>query len=188
MSKRTPTTSPAVTARDRFVDLTATIDAIKADPEQSAGARTVLAEIDAAQVAHALGLQMLRASFGLTQADVAANLGLSQANIAQTEHRQDLLVSTLRRYVKAITGGELRLIVTFPNRAPLEFDLGEVADPIDTGPAQQPASKAAARTKAASSASRPEGDESRGVSKRKNVGHAPSTKHAGKAPAASRTR
>lgn len=158
MSKRTPTTSPAVTARDTFVDLTSTIDAINADPEQSAGAQTVLAEIDAAQVAHALGLQMLRASFGLTQAELAASLGLSQANIAQTEHREDLLVSTLRRYVKAITGGELRLIVAFPDRAPLEFELGEVGKPIATPPRRKALSEPATRARSSSASSRSDGE------------------------------
>jgi len=187
MSKHTPTTSPAITARDTFVDLTPAIDAINADPELSTGARTVLAEIDAAQVAHALGLQMLRASFGLTQADVAANLGLSQANIAQTEHRQDLLVSTLRRYVKAITGGELRLIITFPNRAPLEFDLGEVASPTDKRSVQQPTSRAAMRPKAAPSSTRPEGRVSQRVASERTVGHVLPPKHTSKASATKRT-
>jgi hypothetical protein len=37
-----------------------------------------------------------------------------------------MLVSTLRRYVETITGGELRLLVTVPGRAPLEFNLIEV--------------------------------------------------------------
>lgn len=122
----TPSTSPALTGADRFVDLDAYIDAIDNDPAQAAGARTVLAEIDAGQAEHALGLQMLRASFGLTQTALAEALGLSQANIAQTEHRGDLLVSTLRRYIETITGGDLRLIVTFADRPPLEFELGEV--------------------------------------------------------------
>ena len=83
-------------------------------------------EIAGAQAEHALGLQMLRAAFGLTQTELAAAFGISQANVAQTEQRGDMLVSTLRRYVETITGGELRLVVTVPGHAPLEFNLIEV--------------------------------------------------------------
>jgi transcriptional regulator with XRE-family HTH domain len=129
--------SPAVTDDDTFDDLDGVIVAITEDPAQAVGAQAVMAEIATARVEHALGLQMLRASFGLTQVELATALGLSQGNIAQTEHRTDLLVSTLRRYVETITGGMLRLIVTFADRPPLEFELDEV-----TGGGEKGTSKA----------------------------------------------
>ena len=119
-------TSPPVTDDDRFGDINGLIAEMNDDPDARVGAARVLEEIAGAQAEHALGLQMLRATFGLTQTELAAALGISQANVAQTEQRGDMLVSTLRRYVETITGGELRLLVTVPGRAPLEFNLIEV--------------------------------------------------------------
>jgi DNA-binding XRE family transcriptional regulator len=118
--------SPPVAEDDRFGDIRGLIAEMDDVPDARAGAARVLEEIAGAQAEHALGLQMLRATFGLTQTELAGALGISQANVAQTEHRGDMLVSTLRRYVETITGGELRLLVTVPGRAPLEFNLIEV--------------------------------------------------------------
>ena len=118
--------SPSSTDGDTFGDINGLIAEMNDDPDARAGAARVLEEIAGAQAEHALGLQMLRATFGLTQTELAHALGISQANVAQTEQRGDMLVSTLRRYVETITGGELRLLVTVPGRAPLEFNLTEV--------------------------------------------------------------
>jgi DNA-binding XRE family transcriptional regulator len=124
-----PTMSPAADPNETFIDdLSDLVEEINNDPIRSAKVRAASAAIDAAQVEHALGLQQLRASFGLTQTELASTLGISQANIAQTEHRSDLLISTLRRYVEGITGGELCLTVEFPDRPPLRFELKEVGD------------------------------------------------------------
>lgn len=117
--------SPPVAA-DRFGDISGLIAEMSDATDARAGAARVLEEIAGAQAEHALGLQLLRAAFGLTQIELARALGISQANVAQTEQRGDMLVSTLRRYVETITGGELRLLVTVPGRAPLEFNLIEV--------------------------------------------------------------
>ena len=100
--------------------------AVNDDPDARVGAARVREESAGVQAEHALGLQMLRATFGLTQTELAGALGVSRANVAQTEQRGDMLVSTLRRYAETITGGELRLLVTVPGRAPLEFNLIEV--------------------------------------------------------------
>lgn len=118
--------SPPVAADDRFGEINGLIAEMNDESDARAGAARVLEEIAGAQAEHALGLQMLRATFGLTQTELAGALGISQANVAQTEQRGDMLVSTLRRYVETITGGELRLLVTMPGRAPLEFNLIEV--------------------------------------------------------------
>ncbi len=42
--------------------------------------------------------------------------------ISKLERGDDALVSTLRRHVRAL-GGELRLMVEFPDRPPLAIDL-----------------------------------------------------------------
>lgn len=128
--------SPAITADEHFGEINGLIAEMNDAADARAGAARVLEEIAGAQAEHALGLQMLRATFGLTQTELAHALGVSQANVAQTEQRGDILVSTLRRYVETITGGELRLLVTVPGRAPLEFNLTEVeaVAPTTAGP------------------------------------------------------
>ena len=87
-----------------------------------------------------LGLQQFRASFGLTQTELASWLGVNQANVAQAEKRTDMLVSTLRRYVEGITGGRLEFRITFPDRPSMRFDINE----IESTEAAQGAAKQAA--------------------------------------------
>jgi len=59
-------------------------------------------------------LRELRDQRGLSQASMAAKMKLSQANVSQTERRDDMLVSTLREYVEAL-GGELDIVARFPD-------------------------------------------------------------------------
>ena len=63
-------------------------------------------------------LQQLRKARSLTQEHVGRMLGKKQVSIAQLEKRSDFLLSTLRRYVRAL-GGELDLVVRFEDRAPV---------------------------------------------------------------------
>lgn len=75
-----------------------------------------------------LSLRDLRKALDLTQVQLAETLGHKQASIARLEHRTDLLLSTLRRYVEAM-GGELDLVAKFPDRPPLHLrGLGETHD------------------------------------------------------------
>ncbi len=59
-------------------------------------------------------LQELRKSRNVTQVELAGNLHVEQAAISRLERREDMYVSTLREYVKAL-GGELKLVATFPD-------------------------------------------------------------------------
>ncbi|ORT61749.1 helix-turn-helix domain-containing protein [Streptomyces sp. CB03238] len=52
----------------------------------------------------------LRRSAGLTQADVAASLGVSQARVSQIEHGQVDSLDVLRAYAAAL-GGEVSVVV-----------------------------------------------------------------------------
>jgi transcriptional regulator with XRE-family HTH domain len=52
----------------------------------------------------------MRKSAGLTQAEVAAILGVSQARISQIEHDQVDSLDTLRAYAEAL-GGEASIVV-----------------------------------------------------------------------------
>jgi DNA-binding XRE family transcriptional regulator len=88
-------------------------------------------------------LKDLRQAVARTQADLAASLGVGQDTVSRIEGRSDMLLSTLRRYVKAM-GGELELVARFPNRPPL------VIDRIAAGPSSTGGRRAASRRSGAS--------------------------------------
>ena len=67
-------------------------------------------------------LREVREAVKRTQVEVAAAMGVSQDRISKLEHGDDALVSTLRRHVRAL-GGELRLMVEFPDRPTMTIDL-----------------------------------------------------------------
>jgi DNA-binding XRE family transcriptional regulator len=77
-------------------------------------------------IAEEMSLQSLRKARLLTQEKVAELLDIRQENVSRIERRADLLISTLRDYVGSM-GGELRLIVEFPDYPPIELSgFGEV--------------------------------------------------------------
>ena len=59
-------------------------------------------------------LQELRKARKVTQVEVAKAMSVEQATVSKLEHRDDMYVSTLREYVKAL-GGELKLVASFPD-------------------------------------------------------------------------
>lgn len=77
-------------------------------------------------IAEEMSLRSLRKAKLLTQEKVAELLDIRQENVSRIEKRADLLISTLRDYVGSM-GGELRLIVEFPDYPPIELSgFGEV--------------------------------------------------------------
>jgi transcriptional regulator with XRE-family HTH domain len=79
------------------------------DPERAArieaGARAMLLVSE---------LTKLRESRDLTQVELASALDVSQARVSRLERQDDLYLSTLAEYVRAM-GGELRVSVVFPD-------------------------------------------------------------------------
>lgn len=71
-------------------------------------------------IAEEMTLRELRKARQLTQASVAAELGITQDGVSRLEQRSDLLLSTLRRAVEAM-GGSLSLVARFPDRPPIEL-------------------------------------------------------------------
>ncbi len=69
-------------------------------------------------IAEEMSLRGLRKARKLTQANIAKTLGTTQDSVSRLEQRSDLLLSTLRKTVKAM-GGNVRIIAEFPNRAPI---------------------------------------------------------------------
>ena len=76
-------------------------------------------------IAEEMNLRDLRKARKLTQARVAKVLGVTQDSVSRLEKRSDLLLSTLRKTVKAM-GGDVRIVAEFPDRAPVVLsDLSE---------------------------------------------------------------
>lgn len=59
-------------------------------------------------------LQELRKSRHFTQVELAQVLSVEQAAVSKLERREDMFVSTLRDYIKAL-GGELHMVASFPD-------------------------------------------------------------------------
>jgi len=68
----------------------------------------------AAAIIAAMDLAELRGALDLTQEELAERLQVAQSNVSRLEHRDDMLISTLRQVVEAM-GGELHLEAVFPD-------------------------------------------------------------------------
>jgi DNA-binding XRE family transcriptional regulator len=84
-------------------------------------------------IAEEMTLQELRRARKLTQVRMAKALGISQDGISKLEKRSDLLLSTLRKTVRAM-GGHLSLVAEFPDREPVILAGIAVDDPRDPKP------------------------------------------------------
>lgn len=75
-------------------------------------------------IAEQMTLRDLTKARELTQERMAELLGIRQDSVSKLEKRTDLLLSTLCSYINAM-GGELELVVKFPDRLPVV--LSEIA-------------------------------------------------------------
>lgn len=81
------------------------------------------ARVDAIKAAMAEGerLYELRKDRGITQVELAERLGVSQGSVSELERRDDLFISTLNGYVKAL-GGRLQVAAVFDDgTVPITF-------------------------------------------------------------------
>ena len=69
-------------------------------------------------IAEEMTLRELRHARKLTQVRLAKALGITQDSVSRLEKRSDLLLSTLRKTIKAM-GGDLSLIAEFRDRPPV---------------------------------------------------------------------
>ena len=69
-------------------------------------------------IAEEMTLCELRKARKLTQIHMAKALGITQDGVSRLEKRSDLLLSTLRKTVKAM-GGNLSLVAEFPDCRPV---------------------------------------------------------------------
>jgi DNA-binding XRE family transcriptional regulator len=86
----------------------------KLSPDQRKKVEARAAEL----IAEEMTLRELRRARKLTQVRVAKALGITQDSVSRLEKRSDLLLSTLRKTVRAM-GGTLSLVAEFPDRPPV---------------------------------------------------------------------
>ena len=117
--------------------LNAVIKALPLDQQQDIEAQA------ARLIEDEMTLRDLRKAHELTQQRMAEALHISQDGVSRIEKRSDFLLSTLRSYVEAM-GGKLRLVVEFPDRAPvLVTGLDSLAAPTKPAPGKRKAAGAA---------------------------------------------
>jgi len=68
------------------------------------------------------GLKSLRVAIGKTQIDVAHETGMAQADVSNLEARQDVKLSTLKRYAESL-GGKVDVVVVVGDRR-YRIDIG----------------------------------------------------------------
>ena len=112
---------------DGFVAGDARLDEILARPGMPARIDAINKELKDADRTYLMGLSMIRKAASQTQQDMAARLGISQGAVAQTEAREDLLLSTLHSYAEA-AGARVRIVVEFENGRLAELDLNVAAE------------------------------------------------------------
>ncbi len=84
--------------------------------------RRFVARLRATPGTDTVGLASLRRARGLTQREVARRMGISQSDVSKLERRDDVRVSSLRRYVDAL-GGHVRVVVDLPGDPPVDLDV-----------------------------------------------------------------
>lgn len=75
-------------------------------------------------------LAALRKARGLTQAQLTEELGMTQGEISRLEHRENLHLATLARFIEA-TGGKLRITAVYSDD---EVEVG-IGDLVEVEPA-----------------------------------------------------
>ena len=85
-------------------------DQVRSDPERRA-------RIEQGQQAIEVGLTIskLREARGLTQENVAGQMGVTQSNVSHFERSPNVFVRTLAAFVEAL-GGELKITAVFPDQ------------------------------------------------------------------------
>lgn len=92
------------------------------DPERSAAVDQIRAEMAEDDRHYAMDLAMVRKAGELTQEELAKRLGVGQEAVSRTEHRDDMLLSTLRSYLYAAGAEDVAITVTVAGRR-VEIDL-----------------------------------------------------------------
>lgn len=87
---------PGFTPRNERIKTT-----LAADPEFAADVAAGVAQMHAADRAHAMSLATIRKAAELTQVELAQRLGVTQSQVSRIENQRDALLSTLVDYLTA---------------------------------------------------------------------------------------
>lgn len=82
------------------------------DEDTARAVAALSARADELDRIHAQTLAMIRETSQLTQTEIARKLSISQGAVSQLEKRNDMLLSTLRNYIRAAGAENLRILVT----------------------------------------------------------------------------
>lgn len=115
-------TEDSATERIELIDGTERVRRLAADPRHAEAIARISEEMDQADRRHAMTLAMVRKAANLTQQELADRLGVRQETVSNTEARTDLLLSTLRSYLKA-AGADISLLVRLPDGEECELNL-----------------------------------------------------------------
>lgn len=95
------------------------------NPRSAQAAKELGGQISA-RVLHKRGsLAQVRQAVGLTQKQLADTLDMDQGEISRLEHRENVHLTTLSRFIEA-TGGRLRLVAVYDN-VEVDLEISEVA-------------------------------------------------------------
>lgn len=97
---------------------------LRAEPRAVAASEQVLQLADEIADRRVRTLAALRKARQLTQVQMAETLGIGQGDVSKLEQRENLLLSTLARYIEA-TGGRLRIVAEYDGDR-VEIDLSEL--------------------------------------------------------------
>ena len=103
MKRASPSKSLNEVARNKFDRVPAKKTSTRASKKASKKART------SSSGGRAMNLQQLREHVRKTQGDVARKAAVTQPQLSRIEARRDHLVSTVRKYVRAL-GGDIRVV------------------------------------------------------------------------------
>lgn len=111
----------------RDLSLGPVFERIRSHPEAQSHYEAVREQIEQ----HQATLAQVRKARALTQQRIAEQLHMDQSEVSRLEHRSNMMLSTLRSFVRA-TGGDLHLIATYPDAEPVHLLVGaESDDPAD---------------------------------------------------------
>lgn len=97
--------------RTRFRRANDRIAQLVDDPLIADDVRRYAAERETVNRIHARGLAEIRKASKLTQQDLAELLDTDQGTVSRIEHREDLLLSTLRQYLAATGARNAKIVV-----------------------------------------------------------------------------
>ncbi|MHB1710608.1 MAG: helix-turn-helix domain-containing protein [Acidimicrobiales bacterium] len=96
------------------------------DPAAQAAFAQMTEEDRATNRRYAMTLAAVRNAFGLTQNELADRMGVAQSRISESEHRPDMLISTLASYLGGL-GLSPRFVVDIEGQGEVEVTLAALA-------------------------------------------------------------